>query len=125
VRDIVADPEYLDVTVEPGALFRHAIKDGYTAFAYIIGGEGWFDLPSQRALRNRELALFSSGDEILVRSGAGPVRFLFLSGKPIREPVAWRGPIVMNTQEELDTAFDEFRAGTFIRKRSGPFIRID
>jgi redox-sensitive bicupin YhaK (pirin superfamily) len=115
VKDIIADPEYLDVTVGPGMSFVHPVKKGYTCFSYVIGGAGLFDTDGKRA-GNRSLILFSDGEEIRIRSADTPLRFLFLSGKPIREPVAWRGPIVMNTQEELNLAFREYRNGTFIKK---------
>ena len=65
---------------------------------------------------NRSLVLFDNGDEVTVQAGESGIRFLLVSGKPIQEPVAWRGPIVMNTREELEQAFQEYRNGTFIKK---------
>jgi hypothetical protein len=118
VRDIVADPDFLDVSIPPGSRFAIRVKQGYTVFAYVIGGEGTLD-GSGTTLKNHELALFSDGEKVLATGiGAKPFRFLLLSGKPIREPVAWRGPIVMNTEEELKQAFKEYREGTFIRFRT-------
>jgi hypothetical protein len=133
VRDIVTDPEYLDVTVPPRSEFTHSVRRGYTAFAYVIEGEGYFckekepfsyetegvnyfDFQGKPSLSDHSLVLFGDGDQILVSTEEKPVRFLFMSGKPLREPVAWYGPIVMNTREELRIAFDEYNRGTFIKQ---------
>ena len=134
VRDIVIEPEYLDVSVPPNAGFTHAIRRGHTVFAYVIGGKGYFDndrdsfshevIGNTYFELNREcvcgdgtLILYEDGDYVTVSAGEEPLRFLLISGRPIGEPVAWYGPIVMNTQEELRTAFDEYRAGTFIEHK--------
>jgi hypothetical protein len=117
VRDIIADPLYLDVTLGPDTQFSHPVKEGYTAIAYIINGEGTFDPKEGYRVSNRDLILFSDGDSIWAKSFEKDFRFLFIAGKPIREPVAWRGPIVMNTQEELRQAFREYEDGTFIKKK--------
>ena len=115
VKDIVADPDFLDVSVPPGSRFALRVKPGYTVFAYVIGGEGTLD-EGGVSLKNHDLALFSDGDTIIAAgTGTRPFRFLLLSGKPIREPVAWQGPIVMNTDEELRQAFRDYRDGTFIK----------
>jgi redox-sensitive bicupin YhaK (pirin superfamily) len=132
VRDIVTDPEYLDVSIPAGAKFHFPIPAGHTAFAYVIAGEGYFD-PERDAFAhevvgnnyfdfdrkcicgNRSLILFGDGDEVAISTNASPVRFLLVSGRPIGEPVAWYGPIVMNTQEELRLAFKEYEQGTFIK----------
>ena len=132
VRDVVVDPEYLDVTVPPDTTFTHAIKRGYTALAYVIEGEGYFDPErnpySHEVVGNNyfdfqrkcscsaeNLILFEDGDAVAVTTQGSAVRFLLVSGKPIGEPVAWYGPIVMNTQEELRVAFEEYEKGTFIK----------
>ena len=115
VQDIVIDPEYLDVTVPPRSEFIHATKRGHTVFAYVIDGKGYFDSRKEHALTNGTLALFADGDQVTVSTGKDPVRFLLISGRPIGEPVAWYGPIVMNTEEELETAFEEYRNGTFLK----------
>jgi hypothetical protein len=115
VRDIVADPEYLEVTLDADTRFTHPVKSGYTAAAYVIGGSGSFGPGAGEEMSNGTMLLFSGGDEVRVRSSKGGVRLLFFSAKPIHEPVAWGGPIVMNTQEELRQAFFEYRNGTFIR----------
>ncbi len=134
VRDIVTDPEYLDVSVPKGGSFRHAVKRGHTVFAYVIEGCGYFD-PGRDPFAREEvgrnyfdmdrkcmcgsetLVLYGNGDEVSVIAEDQPVRFLLVSGKPIGEPVAWYGPIVMNTDEEIRVAFDEYRKGTFIKRR--------
>jgi len=116
VKEIVADPAYFDVSMEPGAAFVQAFRPGYTAFAYVVGGSGSFgEGEGARTVSNRQVVLFGDGDGIRVRSYEEPLRFLLLAGKPIREPVAWSGPIVMNTREELEQAFREYRDGTFVK----------
>jgi redox-sensitive bicupin YhaK (pirin superfamily) len=117
VKDIVADPEYLDVTLGAGTQYMQRVKSAYTAAAYVIGGAGSFDPYTDAEVSNRTMLLFSGGDEVRVTSSPEGARFLFFSGKPIREPVAWGGPIVMNMQEELRQAFAEYRDGTFIRTK--------
>jgi|APLow6443716910_1056828.scaffolds.fasta_scaffold52514_2 hypothetical protein len=117
VKDIVIDPQYLDVSVPRDAEFIHTVKRGHTAFAYIFAGSGRFDDPKAKSAAGGSLILFSDGDQVAVRTGEEPVRFLLISGKPIGEPVAWRGPIVMNTQAELKAAFDEYNNGTFIKHK--------
>ena len=114
VKDIVTDPEYLDVTVPADSSFRHDIKKGHAAFAYVIDGKGYFD-ESGHLFSSENLILLEDGDEVSITTENTPVRFLLISGKPIGEPVAWYGPIVMNTQEELDTAFEEYENGTFLK----------
>jgi len=132
VRDIVTDPEYLEVSVPAGAEFHHPIQRGHTAFAYVIEGEGYFD-PERDAYAHeviganyfdfqrrcvcsdRAIVLYGDGDGVVVEAMATPVRFLLISGLPIGEPVAWYGPIVMNTREELRLAFEEYQQGAFIK----------
>lgn len=132
VKDVVIDPEYLDVTMPAQTDFSHPTKPGHTVFAYIINGKGcfcqdkkpfaheveginYFDMQRDPFLENEMLVFFADGDHISVSTATEPVRFLLISGKPIGEPIAWHGPIVMNTQEELRIAFEEFRQGTFIK----------
>jgi len=117
VQDIVTDPEYLDVSIEPNSEFIHSIDNTHNIFAYVIEGEGIFD-PGKNTLVNAEnLVIYRDGDEVAVKTKEKPVRFLLISGKPIGEPVAWRGPIVMNTEEELRIAFREYSQGTFIKHK--------
>ncbi|MGB9929979.1 MAG: pirin family protein [Methanosarcina sp.] len=132
VKGIVTNPEYLDVTLPPEEIFSHRTQLGHTVFVYIIEGEGYFDEgkdpcafetdgsryidPAEScAIDSGHLVLYGDGNSIEITAGETGVRFLFVSGKPIGEPVAWYGPIVMNTQEELKTAFEEYRNGTFIK----------
>lgn len=114
VRDVVIEPEYLDVELAPGASFSRPVRRGNTAIAYVIGGEGRFG-GGPGLHSNATLVLFGDGDEVLAEAGKKSMRFILVSGTPIREPVAWHGPIVMNTQEELRTAYRELEEGTFIR----------
>ena len=119
VRDIVIDPEYLDVTVPANTEFVHPTKPGHTVFAYILEGKGYFSEQKDPHVTNENLVLFDDGEQLAVSTGDDPVRFLLISGRPLGEPIAWYGPIVMNTQVELQTAFEEYRNGTFIKSRKG------
>jgi quercetin 2,3-dioxygenase len=141
VQDIVTDPEYLDVTLAPDSEFTRVTKRGRTFLAYVIDGRGifcheddpfsfdtvganYFDRQMDRFLGNRSLILFEDGDALTVSTESDPVRFLLISGKPIGEPVAWYGPIVMNTREELKTAYEELQAGTFIKHGGDPNLHL-
>ncbi len=133
VQDIVIDPEFLDVSVPASRTFAHQVKAGHTVFAYVLEGSGyfdegrdafghkgfgagWSDLSQDCRCGAESIVLYDKkGDQILVTTQEEPLRFLLVSGRPLGEPVAWRGPIVMNTQEELRVAFEEFQAGTFIK----------
>jgi len=115
VRDVVIDPLYLDVTVPAGTKLEIATPTGHTVFAYVIDGSAAFDLERARQVADRTLVTFDDGAGVSVATEQSGARFLFVAGKPLHEPVAWRGPIVMNTDEELAMAFREFREGTFIR----------
>ncbi len=132
VQDIIIEPEYLDITIPPHTDFSHPTSLKHTVITYIIDGSGYFSKDKAAfsheiaqtnyagtkkgpVLQNHDLALFNSGDNVTVQTKNQEVRFLLISGKPINEPVAWRGPIVMNTQEELQTAFEEYQRGTFIK----------
>ena len=115
VRDVAIRPEYLDVSVPAGQTFTHPTPRGHTVFAYVIGGVAHFDDEHPSLINDKHLVLYGDGDTVSVRAGAAGVRFLLVSGKPIGEPIAWQGPIVMNTQEELRVAFDELDHGTFIK----------
>lgn len=136
VEGVAADPRYLDVWVPPGARKTLAVEASRHAFAYVFEGSGSFrDASTPRGVLtewvgdrsgegvtrddagNRSLILFDSGDEITVRAGETGIRFLLVSGRPLQEPVAWQGPIVMNTPEELRRAYSELRDGTFIKQR--------
>ena len=118
VRDVAASPEYLDVSVPAGSTFTHATQRGHTVFAYVFEGAGHFDERSDTLVGDRHLVSFDDGDSVTERAGPSGVRFLLVSGKPIGEPIAWRGPIVMNTDAELRTAFEELQRGTFIKTKA-------
>ena len=115
VKDIIIDPEFLDITLEADKSFRHPTKPGHTVFIYVIDGEACFSEEDNRFRKNKTLILFNDGEEILVMTDNTHVRFILLSGKPLNEPIAWGGPIVMNTQEELNLAFRELDNDTFIK----------
>jgi redox-sensitive bicupin YhaK (pirin superfamily) len=134
VEGVAADPRYLDVWVEPGRRKTLSVETSRHAFAYVFEGAGNFRGASEprevatevtgpdgdeslELTGNRSLILFDTGDEVTVQAGPDGIRFLLVSGKPIGEPVAWRGPIVMNTNEELMQAYAELRDGSFIKKR--------
>jgi len=115
VQDLVVTPEYLDVSLEPLSAFDHQIVKGHKAFAYVVEGSGHFD--PKKLVKEGEIAVFTDGDDVSIRAGDRGLRFLLIAGKPLNEPVAWYGPIVMNTQDELVKAFDEYSTGTFIKDK--------
>ena len=135
VEGVAADPRYLDVSVPPGQRKTFKVEVDRHAFAYIFAGAGSFssaskpfgvltektidgqELKLREQTGNRSLVVFDRGDEVTVQAGEQGIRFLLVSGKPIEEPVAWYGPIVMNTQAELQQAVTELRNGTFIKKQ--------
>jgi len=135
VDGTAAEPRYLDISVPPGRRKTLPVELGRHAFAYVFEGSGTFDDASKpfgvltekdtaqgetlirERTGNRSLVVFDSGDEVSVQAGDEGLRFLLISGKPIEEPVAWYGPIVMNTQAELQQAVAELRNGTFIKHK--------
>jgi quercetin 2,3-dioxygenase len=134
VEGVAADPNYLDISVPPGQRKRLKVETTRNAFAYIFAGSGAFrDASGPRAVltesgvdpnatavydaQNHSLVLFDRGDEIVLQAGDEGIRFLLVSGKPIQEPVAWYGPIVMNTQEQIRQAIGELSTGAFIKHR--------
>ena len=136
VRDVIIDPQYLDVFLPADRTFTYPLKRGHTVFAYVVEGAGffdqerdsfahevvgrnYFDFDRQCLCEAETLVLFGDGDAVAITTADRSLRFLLVSGKPIGEPVAWYGPIVMNTQEQLRTAFEEYRNGTFIKHRVG------
>ena len=134
VEGVAADPQYIDISVPPNTRRRIQVETTRNAFAYVFAGSGTFrdasdpqavltesainpNAPAKYDAKNHSLVLFDRGDEIVVQSGPEGIRFLLVSGKPIEEPVAWYGPIVMNTQAELQQAMRELQSGSFIRHR--------
>ena len=134
VDGVAAEPRYLDIFVAPGRRKTLPVETGRHAFAYVFEGSGTFRDASQpfgvltekeggdgeilvrENVGNRSLVVFGSGDDVTVQAGDEGIRFLLVSGKPIEEPVAWYGPIVMNTNAELQQAVNELRSGTFIKR---------
>jgi len=132
VEGIAADPIYIDVSIPPRKRKTLPVETTHHAFAYVFAGSGkfcnasaplavptegmsWSDTKLATEADNRSLILFDRGDEVTVEAGENGIRFLLVSGKPLQEPVAWYGPIVMNTQKELQQAFDELQKGTFLK----------
>ena len=132
VREIVTEPDYLDVSIPARSTFRHPVKAGHTVFAYVFEGEGYFDPERDPYARedvgeryfdmerpcvcgNGTVVLYGPGDTVAVSTEERPVRFLLVSGRPLGEPIAWYGPIVMNMQAELRVAFREYEQGTFVK----------
>ena len=115
VHDIIAEPEYLDVTISAGGVFEHSIPRGHKVFVYDLKGDAYFDPAKEETLDHETLGIYGDGDLLKIEAGDSGIRFLLVSGRPIGEPVAWRGPIVMNTMAELEVAFDEYERGTFIK----------
>ncbi len=118
VRGVVIEPEYFDVTLQPDTTWDHPAAPGRTAFAYLFGGTARFgDQAEELAAEKGRIVLFGDGDLVSVSAGVNGARLLFVGGKSLHEPIAWGGPIVMNTQEQLDTAWHELEAGTFIKHK--------
>jgi redox-sensitive bicupin YhaK (pirin superfamily) len=114
VTDVVVAPEYLDITLDPGASIERPTPSGHTVFMYAADGAGCVG-EDDRELTDGQVALLGDGESILASARETGFRFLLVSGRPIGEPVAWHGPIVMNTQQELMTAFRQYEEGTFIK----------
>lgn len=108
-------PVYLDVEVEPGATWIYDTEEEYTLFVYIVAGAGAFNADGDEVTEEKHAILFTSGSAMKVTASSRGARFLLFSGKPLKEPVAWGGPIVMNTREELHQAFKELEDNTFIK----------
>jgi redox-sensitive bicupin YhaK (pirin superfamily) len=115
VRGISVDPQYLDVRVESQTEFVPRVAPGHTAFAYVLDGRASFDEEASDIIDDGHLVIFGDGDAVRVRTRDAPARFLLVSGQPLREPIAWWGPIVMNTRKEIEQAVEEYQNGTFIR----------
>jgi redox-sensitive bicupin YhaK (pirin superfamily) len=115
VRDIVVDPTYLDIAVPKNSDLLYDVEAAYTCLAYVFKGGVHFCSKKEESIGPESVVLFDRGDKVSVLSGDEGCRFLLISGKPLQEPVAWRGPIVMNTEEELRQAFADYNNGTFIK----------
>jgi redox-sensitive bicupin YhaK (pirin superfamily) len=119
VHDVVVEPRYLDVSLPPGGTTDIDTETGHTVFAYVVQGSVAFgdDSASDASdgLHEHDLAIFGEGEDVRGRAAGDGARFLLVSGKPIGAPIAWGGPIVMNTNDELREAFREYREGTFVK----------
>jgi hypothetical protein len=115
VRDVVIKPIYMDISMDPNSEFEYTIPEENTAFVYLFDGTANFGRDNIEVDTGHLIELIA-GDTVKITTTDSNARMLFISGKPIKEPVAWYGPIVMNTQEEIETAFREYRNGTFIKK---------
>ncbi|MCX6653286.1 MAG: pirin family protein [Methanomassiliicoccales archaeon] len=115
VQDLVVPVECLDVRLSKDAHFSHDIAPEHNAFAYVFEGSGIFSVDEGRGIRTGQAVVFGEGDHVHVSAADGGVRFLLASGHALHEPIAWNGPIVMNTSEELELASSELRAGTFVK----------
>ncbi len=133
VTDVVIEPEYLDIVIPSGSSYTRSTPRGHKVFAYVIGGQGlfcsqddpysykaegagYFDMKRDPMIGDGNLVLFSDGDSVTIRTEGEEIRLLLISGKPLGESIAWYGPIVMNTQEELKVAYEELENGTFIKR---------
>jgi redox-sensitive bicupin YhaK (pirin superfamily) len=114
VKDLVVKVRYLDVELSPNHIWEHTIPEGESAFVYVFQGKGSFDRTEEQ-FGAEHLVMFGEGDTFMAKSRQNGVRFLLASGRPLREPVAWGGPIVMNTEAQLEEAFSELNRGTFIK----------
>ena len=115
VSDVVTQPTFFDVAIPMEQDFVYDLPSDHTLLIYVIQGAGFFDPGKTVLTGEKALVVYGPGESLYVKSGADSVRFLLMAGKPIGEPVAWKGPIVMNTDEELENAFQEFREGRFIK----------
>lgn len=118
VRDLVVPVECFDVDLASNVDFTLPVPSGDHAFAYVFEGSGHFEEGSKHAVESFHVAMFGDGSEVWAKAGMKGCRFLFVHGTPLREPISWGGPVVMNTQEELDQAFEEIRSGNFIKDRA-------
>ena len=118
--DLIQNPTYLDVTLSPGTVFEYEVENDHTLFTYILNGSGVFSKEARESVSEDHVVLYGRGDRTYIVAGEAGLRFLLISGAPIGEPVAWRRPIVMNTEEELREAFREYQDGTFIKVGESP-----
>ncbi|MBN2511259.1 MAG: pirin family protein [Spirochaetales bacterium] len=120
VSDVTISPEYFDITIPPGTDYIRNTVKGHRLLLYVFEGSGYIETPengsvNQVKIENRNMIIFEDGEQMKITTRDGEARLLLFSGKPINEPIAWYGPIVMNTDEELRIAYDELQKGTFIK----------
>lgn len=117
VRDLMVEPAYFDITMKPGSRFTHQVPSDHTMFAYMVKGRASFDPVSDDEIDGEHLVIFKPGDHVEIATRGRAARYLLIAGKPLREPVSWWGPMVMNTRQEIEVAIEEFQNGTFVKKR--------
>ncbi len=126
VRDLAVDAHYLDIAMQDHSELNYDVRDGYTTFAYVVEGEGVFDSRINAATGPRSVVLYGrGGNKVKIKTRDSGVRFLLISGKPLMEPIAWHGPIVMNTGQQLAEAFRELQAGEFVKHRATSYDYIE
>lgn len=116
VKDIVVKPRFMDMTVPAGVEQVFDVNPEHTVFAYVFEGAAFFDIQKAHAVEAGTLVKLVTGDQVFVAASKAGARFLFLDGKPLHEEIAWRGPIVMTTKEELYQAFEDYQTGNFVKK---------
>ncbi len=116
-KDIICQPVFLDITIPAGIEQTIDVDPEHTVFAYVFEGSAFFQPKMEREISAGTMVKLIGGDQVFMASKEAPCRFLLVTGKPIGEPIEWRGPIVMNTKEELYMAFEEYHNGSFIKKR--------
>jgi len=117
IKDIIVQPTFLDLTVPPGIEQTVRVKSAHTAFVYVYDGSGYFGINKEKRVRAGTMAKLVDGDQIFFSTESKSMKFILLSGKPLNEPIEWRGPIVMNSKEELYQAFEDYHHGEFVKKK--------
>jgi quercetin 2,3-dioxygenase len=117
VRDLAVDCQFLDVTVRSNGVFEHSPPRSHRVFAYVLDGEGRFEQEKTELVRKEHTVVYGQGERIRILAGNETLRCLLVSGEPIREPVAWRGSVVMNTPQELAKAYEELSKGRFLNRQ--------
>jgi len=115
VQDLIVDTEYFDIEISANSEFEMNVNKDYKVFAFVFQGSGYFEPDKNNLINEDQLVILENGEKVKISTANETVRFLFVAGKPLNEPIAWRGPIVMNSDEELAVAFQEYRNGTFIK----------
>ncbi|HEX9815598.1 MAG TPA: pirin family protein [Candidatus Thermoplasmatota archaeon] len=117
VRDLMVEPEYFDVTMKPNSRFIHRVPRDHTVFSYMVDGRASFDPGTGDEIDGEHLVIYKPGELVEIETRQKHARFLLVAGKPLREPISWWGPMVMNTRQEIEVAIEEFQNGTFVKKR--------
>ncbi|MEA1878240.1 MAG: pirin family protein [Bacteroidota bacterium] len=118
VKDKITQSSFFDMSIPPNTEQTIRVKNSHTAFVYVYSGSGFFSAGKEKRIRAGTMAKLVDGDQVFIATENKEMRFIFLSGKPLNEPIEWRGPIVMNTKKELYQAFEEYHGGAFVKKKS-------